>query len=98
MKHVRRMALMVGVAVGACAVSSDRGYTQAAGPNAAPNPYRLDEGWAKLPPAAIGERRSACRSIAATGEACGPSTGASSGRSAGTRTWRQSFISIPPAR
>jgi hypothetical protein len=37
MKHVMRMALMVGVAVGAWAVSSDRGYTQAADPNAAPN-------------------------------------------------------------
>jgi hypothetical protein len=43
MKQVMRMALMVGVAVGAWAVSSDRGYTQAADPNAAPNPYRLDE-------------------------------------------------------
>jgi len=27
----------------------DRGYTQASDPNAAPNPYRLEEGWAKLP-------------------------------------------------
>jgi len=38
MKHIMRMALMVGVAVGAWAVSSDRGYTQTADPNAAPNP------------------------------------------------------------
>ena len=50
MKQVMQMALMVGVAVGAWALSSDRGYTQAADPNAVPNPYRLDEGWAKLPP------------------------------------------------
>ena len=35
MKQVMRMALMVGVAVGAWAVSNDRGYTQAADPNAA---------------------------------------------------------------
>ena len=39
MKHVTRMVLMVGVAVGALwAVSGDRGYTQTADPNAAPNP------------------------------------------------------------
>jgi hypothetical protein len=44
MKHVTRMALMVGVAVGALwAVSGDRGYTQAADPNAAPNPYKMQD-------------------------------------------------------
>jgi hypothetical protein len=42
MKHVTRLALMVGVAAGALwAVSGDRGYTQAADPNAAPNPYKM---------------------------------------------------------
>jgi sugar lactone lactonase YvrE len=50
MKHVMRVALMVSVAAAALwAVSGERGYTQAADPNAAPNPYKLDENWAKLP-------------------------------------------------
>jgi sugar lactone lactonase YvrE len=50
MKHVMRMALMVGVAAGALwAVSSDRGYTQAADPNAAPNPYKMQDNWLQLP-------------------------------------------------
>ena len=50
MKHVTRMALMVGVAVGAWAVSSDRGNTQAAAdPNAAPNPYKMQDNWLQLP-------------------------------------------------
>jgi hypothetical protein len=49
MKHVMRMALMVGVAVGAWAVSSDRGYAQAADPNAAPNPYKMQDNWLQLP-------------------------------------------------
>jgi hypothetical protein len=92
------MALMVGVAVGAWAVSSDRGYTQAADPNAAPNPYRLDEGWGKLPP----------------GRNWGATFGMSVDRTDGRSMWafdrceqqtfcgdshlRRSFISIPPAR
>src|SRR5262249_2763453 len=50
MKNVMRMALMVGVAVGALwAVSGDRGYTQAADPNAAPNPYKMQDNWLQLP-------------------------------------------------
>src|SRR5262249_4740789 len=50
MKHVTRMALMVGVAVGALwAVSGDRGYTQAVDPNAAPNPYKMQDSWLQLP-------------------------------------------------
>jgi sugar lactone lactonase YvrE len=41
---------MIGVAVGALwAVSGDRGYTQAADPNAAPNPYKMQDNWLQLP-------------------------------------------------
>jgi sugar lactone lactonase YvrE len=50
MKHVMRMALMVGVAV--CAlwvVSGDHGYTQAVDANAAPNPYKMQDNWLQLP-------------------------------------------------
>jgi sugar lactone lactonase YvrE len=44
------MALMVGVAVAALwAVSGDRGYGQAADPNAAPNPYKMQDNWLQLP-------------------------------------------------
>src|ERR1035438_8424314 len=49
MTQIMRMALMAGVAVGAWAVSSDRGYTQAADPNAAPNPYKMQDNWLQLP-------------------------------------------------
>src|SRR5215510_16142106 len=49
MNHVLRMALMVGVALGALAVSSDRGYSQAGDPNAAPNPYKMQDNWLQLP-------------------------------------------------
>jgi sugar lactone lactonase YvrE len=50
MKHVTRMALMVGVAVGTLwAVSSDRGYAQTADPNAAPNPYKMQDNWFQIP-------------------------------------------------
>jgi secreted PhoX family phosphatase len=50
MKHFARMALMVGVAAGALwAVSGNRGYTQAADPNAAPNPYKMQDNWLQLP-------------------------------------------------
>jgi sugar lactone lactonase YvrE len=49
MKHVVRMALMIGVAAGALwAVSGDRGYTQANDANAAPNPYKMQDNWAQL--------------------------------------------------
>ncbi len=50
MRHVARMALIVGVAVAALwAVSGDRGYSQAADPNAAPNPYKMQDNWLQLP-------------------------------------------------
>ena len=50
MRHVTRMALMVGVAVAALwAVSGDRGYGQADDPNAAPNPYKMQDNWLQLP-------------------------------------------------
>jgi sugar lactone lactonase YvrE len=47
----REMKLALGFAVvAAFALSGDKSYAQGApDPNAAPNPYRLDEGWAKLP-------------------------------------------------
>ena len=50
MKYGMRMALIIGVAFGALmAVSGDRGYTQAADPNAAPNPYKMQDNWLQLP-------------------------------------------------
>src|SRR5271156_561293 len=50
MKHHMQMALMAGLAAGAWVVSSDRGYTQAtADPNAAPNPYTMQDNWLQLP-------------------------------------------------
>src|SRR5258708_2761014 len=47
----REMKFALGFAVvAAFAMSGDKSYAQGApDPNAAPNPYRLDEGWAKLP-------------------------------------------------
>jgi sugar lactone lactonase YvrE len=47
----RGMTFAFGFAlVAAFAMSGDKSYAQGApDPNAAPNPYRLDEGWAKLP-------------------------------------------------
>ena len=51
MKHAIRMTLMVGVAAAALmAASGDRGYTQATDANAAPNPYKMQDNWAQLPP------------------------------------------------
>jgi sugar lactone lactonase YvrE len=50
MKNAFRLTLMVGVAaVALVAISQQRGYTQANDPNAAPNPYKLESDWAKLP-------------------------------------------------
>jgi len=41
---------MIGVAAGTLmAISGGRSYAQAPDPNAAPNPYRMEENWAKLP-------------------------------------------------
>jgi sugar lactone lactonase YvrE len=49
MKHILRMTLMAGVAAGALtAMPADPGYAQAPDPNAAPNPYRMQENWAQL--------------------------------------------------
>src|SRR5437016_5715056 len=50
MWHIRAAVFALGVALLASALTGGQAYAQAAGdPNAAPNPYRLDEGWAKLP-------------------------------------------------
>ena len=50
MLHVNRVSLIVGVAiVTLTTISGDRVYAQDVDPNAAPNPYREDVGWAKLP-------------------------------------------------
>jgi sugar lactone lactonase YvrE len=51
MKYAIRMTLMLGVAAAALmAASGDRGYTQQANdPNAAPNPYKMQDNWAQLP-------------------------------------------------
>jgi sugar lactone lactonase YvrE len=53
MKHAIRLTFMVSVAAGALMmVSGDRGFTQAptqaADPNAAPNPYKMQDNWAQL--------------------------------------------------
>jgi hypothetical protein len=46
----REMKIALGLAVfAAFAAPADKSYAQASDPNAAPNPYRLDDGWAKLP-------------------------------------------------
>jgi len=50
MKHARTVAMMLGVAgVALVAMSGERTYSQGNGPNGAPNPYTLDDSWAKLP-------------------------------------------------
>jgi sugar lactone lactonase YvrE len=52
MRNADRVNLLCGIAVvAAVAMSSAPTFAQDsnAGPNAAPNPYRLDEGWAKQP-------------------------------------------------
>ncbi|HEY5619005.1 MAG TPA: peptidyl-alpha-hydroxyglycine alpha-amidating lyase family protein [Vicinamibacterales bacterium] len=50
MWHGRSMRCVLVILAAAFAVSQDRGLAQGgADPNAAPNPYRVDEGWAKLP-------------------------------------------------
>jgi DNA-binding beta-propeller fold protein YncE len=49
MKHAIRATLMIGVAAGALmAMAGNRLYAQAAGPNAAPNPYKTQDNWAQL--------------------------------------------------
>jgi DNA-binding beta-propeller fold protein YncE len=50
MKHAVRLTLLAGIAAGALMlVPGDQGYAQSADPNAAPNPYKTEDGWAKLP-------------------------------------------------
>src|SRR5437763_772724 len=46
----REMKFALGFAVvAAFAAAGDKSYAQAPDPHGAPNPYRLDDGWAKLP-------------------------------------------------
>jgi DNA-binding beta-propeller fold protein YncE len=48
MKHAIKLTLLAGIAAGTLTlVSGDRGYTQANDPNAAPNPYKMQD-WAQL--------------------------------------------------
>ena len=50
MKSASRITMLLGVSVVALmAISGERVYSQATDPNAAPNPYRLEENWAQLP-------------------------------------------------
>src|SRR5262249_29991402 len=51
MKQAIRLTLMVGVAAGALmTVSGNSGHAQGADPNAAPNPYKMQDNWAQLTP------------------------------------------------
>jgi hypothetical protein len=48
-KHAIELTLMVGVAAGAVMmVSGNWGHAQGTDPNAAPNPYKMQENWAQL--------------------------------------------------
>jgi DNA-binding beta-propeller fold protein YncE len=50
MKYAIGPVLWVGVAAGALMIAlENRGYTQTIDPNAAPNPYGMQENWAQLP-------------------------------------------------
>ena len=50
MRHTRGMRYALGVAmIAAIAMQGEGSFAQTADPNAAPNPYRVEEGWAKLP-------------------------------------------------
>ena len=50
MRHTIKLTLMLGIAAGALTtVLGYRGYTQAIDPNAAPNPYSMQENWVQLP-------------------------------------------------
>jgi len=49
MKYAMRVTVMIGVAAGALiTLTENRVYAQAADPNAAPNPYKMQENWAQL--------------------------------------------------
>ena len=51
MRYARHVAMLLGAAgIAMIAMSGDRTYSQGNGPNAYPNPYQLQENWAKLPP------------------------------------------------
>jgi hypothetical protein len=51
MKTIRAATLMLGAGIVALvALSGERILAQANDPNAYPNPYQLQENWAKLPP------------------------------------------------
>ena len=51
MKTAGRIALVLGAGVVAlAALSGAPAYAQTNDPNAYPNPYRMQENWAKLPP------------------------------------------------
>src|SRR5215467_5583746 len=50
MRSAIRVTLVIGVAAGALTtIFGDRLYAQGVDPNAAPNPYKMQENWAKLP-------------------------------------------------
>jgi sugar lactone lactonase YvrE len=51
MKHTIRLALLAGIAAGTFTLAAgNRVHAQAADPNAAPDPYKMQENWAQLPP------------------------------------------------
>ena len=49
MKHAIQAILMIGFTTGALTLADDGLYAQGADPNAAPNPYKMQENWARLP-------------------------------------------------
>ena len=50
MKQTIRLVLLAGIAAGTFTFAAgDRVIAQAADPNAAPNPYKMQEDWAQLP-------------------------------------------------
>src|SRR6476469_4591330 len=49
MKYTIRAILMIGVGIGVLTMAEDVVYAQDADPNAAPNPYKMQESWAQLP-------------------------------------------------
>src|SRR5262249_2145642 len=50
MSHAFRATVMIAAAAGALAgVAYERLYAQGAEPNAAPNPYKMQDDWAQLP-------------------------------------------------
>src|SRR5262249_14554881 len=50
MSHAFRATVMIAAAAGALSgMACERLYAQGADPNAAPNPYKMQENWAQLP-------------------------------------------------